>query len=611
VLIGGAGRDRLIGGDGSDTASYEGAGTSVTVRLNASTGNTGDALGDTFDSIENLTGTAHGDTLIGDSADNILDGGQGDDFLTGGGGADTLIGGDGSDTVSYAGAGTGVRAHLYSSTRNTGDAAGDTYDSIENLTGTAHADNLAGNSGDNTLVGGSGDDILIGSAGADTLNGGDGTDTVSYEGAGSAVTVNLLNIDNNTGIAEGDRYISIEHILGSDYADTLTGNASNNILSGGEGADTLNGGGGADTLEGGAGADTLNGGNGSDTASYAGAGTGVRAHLYSPTGNTGDAAGDIYNSIENLTGSDYADNLAGNASNNILSGGKGGDTLTGGSGADTLNGGDGADTLDGGNGADTLNGGAGNDTLKGGAGGDALNGGNGSDTASYAGASSAIIANLSDASNNTGDAAGDTYSNIENLIGSSRGDTLTGDSGDNILIGGAGSDRLNGGAGTDTASYEGATIGVIAKLADTGNNAGDATGDRYNSIENLLGSSHTDFLGGDAGNNILTGGRGDDYLEGNGGADTFVYDATDANYGKDTVKDFSIAQGDKIQIDVADGTSTSSLSAAGFSLIADATNSANAALVNSSNNATVYVIFEGVTLAQLQAANETTLFEFV
>ena len=60
----------------------------------------GDATGDTLTSIEHLTGSAHGDTLIGDAGANRLTGLDGDDTLAGGDGADTLTGGDGADTLT-------------------------------------------------------------------------------------------------------------------------------------------------------------------------------------------------------------------------------------------------------------------------------------------------------------------------------------------------------------------------------------------------------------------------------------------------------------------------------------------------------------------------------
>ena len=100
-----------------------------------------------------------------------------------------------------------------------------------------------------------------------------------------------------------------------------------------------------------------------------------------------------------------------------------------------------------------------------------------------------LTASLTNPSTNTGYAAGDTYNSIENLIGSAFDDKLTGDSNNNVLEGGAGKDQLNGGNGVDTASYEHAGGPVTADLSQPKNNTGDALGDTYTSIENLLGSS--------------------------------------------------------------------------------------------------------------------------
>ncbi len=69
---------------------------------------------------------------------------------------------------------------------------------------------------------------------------------------------------------------------------------------GGAGDDALSGGNGDDLLLGGAGADKLDGGLGPRyTVSYAGATAAVTASLGAPSANTGDAAGDLYVSIEN------------------------------------------------------------------------------------------------------------------------------------------------------------------------------------------------------------------------------------------------------------------------------------------------------------------------
>jgi Ca2+-binding RTX toxin-like protein len=104
---------------------------------------------------------------------------------------------------------------------------------------------------------------------------------------------------------------------------------------------------------GGTSGDTLDGGAGTDTASYETATSYVIADLSSTSSNRGDASGDKYSSIENLTGSAYADTLRGNSGANVLKGGAGADKLYGRDGSDTLNGGAGSDTLDGGTGTDT------------------------------------------------------------------------------------------------------------------------------------------------------------------------------------------------------------------------------------------------------------------
>ena len=583
ILIGGAGADALIGGAGIDTASYATSTAAVTVNMGTPASNTGDAAGDTFSGIENVTGGSAADNITGDSNANVLSGGagndtlngaDGNDILIGGAGGDLMTGGNGTDTASYATAAAGVTANLTTPASNTGDAASDTYTTIENLTGSAFADTLTGTTGVNTLDGGDGDDTLIGGAGADVLIGGLGIDTASYSPSTTAVTANLLTPASNTGDAAGDTYSGIENLTGGTVADNLTGDANANILSGLAGTDTLNGGDGNDILIGGAGADILNGGNGTDTASYATSTATVIANLTTPASNTGDASGDTYTAIENLTGGTGADTLTGNIGANVLDGGSGNDILIGGAGADTLIGGAGTDTasyststlalvaslasaagntgdaagdtysgienLTGGTGDDTLggdgaanaiDGGNGNDILIGGAGADALTGGAGTDTASYATAAAGVTANLTTPASNTGDAAGDTYTTIENLTGSAFADTLSGTAGANVLdggagndtlIGGAGADALIGGAGIDTASYSTAAAAVVASLAAPASNTGDAAGDTYNTIENLTGTGFNDTLTGDANANVLDGGAGSDILVGGAGADALI-----------------------------------------------------------------------------------------
>jgi Ca2+-binding RTX toxin-like protein len=102
TLVGGAGNDTLHGGDGIDTADYSGNGAAVSVNLTTGVAS-GGAGSDRLSGIENVTGSAHADTLVGDGAANVLAGGDGNDSITAGGGADTVFGGAGDDWINGEG----------------------------------------------------------------------------------------------------------------------------------------------------------------------------------------------------------------------------------------------------------------------------------------------------------------------------------------------------------------------------------------------------------------------------------------------------------------------------------------------------------------------------
>ena len=204
ILNGGVGADDLDGGVGSDWASYEGSRGSLRVDLMFSQINTNVAAGDVYTSIENLIGSQGFDNLRGTLADNhivggrnvdyifgrrgddTLDGGIGDDVLFGGTGADVLIGGENRDRAQYSESLTAVTVDLAVTSNNTGEAIGDSYNSIEDLAGSRFDDDLRGDTGANRLFGREGADILNGREGSDYLNGGAHSDTLDG-GAGNDV----------------------------------------------------------------------------------------------------------------------------------------------------------------------------------------------------------------------------------------------------------------------------------------------------------------------------------------------------------------------------------------------------------------------------------------
>ncbi|MGR0188001.1 beta strand repeat-containing protein [Azospirillum aestuarii] len=378
TLNGGAGADTLIGGTGNDTYVVDNVGD-VLVELPGEGTDTVQSL-ITFslqDDFENLTltggaaidgtGTAANNALTGNGAANTLIGLDGDDTLNGGGGVDTLIGGIGNDTYVVDNAGD-VVVELVGEGIDTVNASVSWVlgANIENLTltgstalngtGNALGNLLTGNGGSNLLDGGAGNDTLVGGNGNDTLDGGTGDDSLSG-GAGNDVYIvdsasDLVTELANQGTDEVRTSLAA-YALGANV-EVLTytgsgpfsgaGNALDNRLAGADGVDSLSGGAGNDTLVGGLGADTLDGGSGTDTVSYAAAAAGVAVDLASGMGTAGEAAGDVLISIENLTGSAFADTLSGDGAANLLDGGAGDDCLFGGTGNDTLVGGAGNDT---------------------------------------------------------------------------------------------------------------------------------------------------------------------------------------------------------------------------------------------------------------------------
>jgi Ca2+-binding RTX toxin-like protein len=426
---------------------YDGSGLGDTIMVGGtvSAGVTSVWLG--LDSNDVIYGNAGNDTLGGGAGSDTLVGGVNDDRLIGGSGADLLDGEWGVDTASYETSTTGVFASLSRSWENTGDAFGDIYISIENLSGSPYDDTLVGDAGDNLITGGAGNDLLEGQQGRDTLSGGDGIDTVSYfDSMGVVVNLTLLFAWDGYDPTSQDMLLNIENVNGSTSADLIGGDGGANLLRGIAGDDTVIGAGGDDTLEGGTGADLLRGEDGNDI---------LADHTQDPAFQGASPP------RESFVGTDA-------------------DTLIGGDGADWIYASGGGDSIDGGSGVDTL----------------AMN---------FSGLESAIVLTLLltsawavqsggtpvawvqgieqlsftagalndvlDARRATGSATldGDAGNDVlrggaagDAISGSAGNDRLFGGGGDDTLVGGAGRDLLNGGAGADLFCYD-----VVAHGNDT------------------------------------------------------------------------------------------------------------------------------------------------
>ena len=400
--------------------------------------------------------------------------------------------------------------------------------------------------------------ILINADGSYTYVAYDDTAALT-EGETAQETVVYTLVDGNGVVSSATLTLTISGVGGR----TIVGEG---VLIGSAFADSLTGGSGSDTLVGQAGDDILDGGTGATNELLGG--TGDDTYVIRVAGDTiaefeNEGTDTVLTDLSTYGLNANVENLTFTGTGDFVGTGNGlGNVLTGGSGNDRLDGGDGDDVLRGGVGTDVLIGGA------------------GIDTADYTSAVSGVVASLTlGGASDDGDGGTDGFSGIENLVGSAFGDQLTGSggnnslsggagndtllglAGDDILMGGAGNDVLNGGAGIDLVDYSQAAAGVRAQLnTGSASNDGDGGTDSLVAIEHLTGSAFNDLLAGDGGANILRGGLGSDILIGGAGNDVlyggvgatnelyggtgndrFVLDANDtvvefANEGYDTVE---------------------------------------------------------------------------
>lgn len=158
------------------------------------------------DQSNKMVGGKKNDVIFGDDGNDWIEGNIGDDYLVGGTGLDFLLGGYGDDEI----------------------------------------------------YGDEDDDIMFPGDGADIVDGGFGSDTIVFKGDVLGMSGVYVNLDIGFGLdgdAEGDFYVSVENIHGSDFNDTLIGSDDSNIIFGYSGSDILVPGHGNDKLSGGEGVD--------------------------------------------------------------------------------------------------------------------------------------------------------------------------------------------------------------------------------------------------------------------------------------------------------------------------------------------------------------------
>ena len=266
----GSGSDIIDGGAGSDMVSFYDHSQAVIVDFTLGTVRSG-ADTNQISNVENITGSIFGDWIRGDDNDNRLRGLGDYDWFIGSGGNDTYEGGTGRDMVSYVYADARVVVDLGAGAGLQGQAAGDTYDSIERITGSIYSDLFYGSDGADDFRGLGGYDWFVGSGGGkDRYYGGSGKDTVSYAASDAGVTASIVLGRGSAGDADRDLYFEIENLTGTNFNDELTGDNGRNILRGMYGEDRLFGLGGNDRMTGGGSDDYLDGGDGWDFAIFSG-----------------------------------------------------------------------------------------------------------------------------------------------------------------------------------------------------------------------------------------------------------------------------------------------------------------------------------------------------
>ena len=558
VISGGAGNNTLDGGSGTNTLDYSSDPAGVTVDLATGTATNGWSGTDTISNFQNVIGSAHNDVITGDSNNNVIDGG---------GGNNTLDGGAGTNTLDYSHDPAGVTVDLVTGTATNGYGGTDTISNFQNVIGSNHGDTIIGN-GNNVITGGSGNDHVVDGGGNNTFDGGGGINTLDYSSDPAGVTVDLATGTATNGFGGTDTITNFQNVIGSAYGDVITGDANDNMITVGGGNNTLDGGGGTNTLD------------------YSHQTASVYVDLVDGWATNGSGGTDTISNFQNVIGSNYGDTIIGDG-NNVITGGSGDDHVIDGGGNNVFDGGGGNNTLDYSNdpaavtvdlsagtasngfgGTDTITnfqnvigsayddvitGDSNNNVIDGAGGNNTLDGGGGTNTLDYHNDPSSVYVDMPDGVVYNGYGGTDTITNFQNVISSVYGDTILGGSEDNVITIMGANNYVDGGGGTNTIDYSHATSGVTIDLTMyvASNDGFGGTDDIYN-IQNIIGSNFGDVITGN-GNNVITGGSGDDYVIDGGGNNAF-----DGGGGSNTLSYELDPSG--VTVDLATGTATNGYS---------------------------------------------------
>ncbi|RAK65487.1 calcium-binding protein [Phenylobacterium kunshanense] len=449
-----------------------------------------------------ITGTDSADTLRGTAADDRIVGNAGNDRLEGGGGNDFIDAGAGNDTILAT------------------DTSGNTQVSVDGGAGDdciyVGGPLTGGGTQSATVIAGAGNDEInhLGQFAGGIYDGGDGDDDFRISTTQAAVTLRLgsgghdIVYYTSYAVPWTRAVLRVEQFRSGDGGDEirlglieiLKGWDQSNPFAGGylrlsaDGLDTL--------IQ----VDEDGGGDGfQDFVRLVGVAPGevVAANLngYSPDGaetigrtfvGTSVQIGswvqiDATIGADTITGQGTADLILAYSGNDLIFTNAGNDRVHSGYGDDTVGAGSGNDTIIDQFGSNYLRGDDGNDSIAGGAGFDDINGNMGADTASGG--------------------LGQDW-----VVGGKDNDLLSGDAGNDLVYGNLGADTCDGGDGNDI----------------------------------VRGGQDNDSLSGGAGDDYVSGDKGDDTVAGGAGADLFH---TFGDAGIDRVIDFSLADGDRVQLD--------------------------------------------------------------